>query len=195
MNNYKKWLMVLCLGLFSSHLALAEKPKMATVDMQQLFKEYHRTTQAHKQFNAEYARVQKNIDVRSAVVMKMNKKITAIAKELKKEGISEEDRKVKQSRGRLIAQEIKIAQRSIKVFEEKQRAAVAEKKTLVMAGIMADIKKRVSTFSAENGYDYVFDRSGLSSNQIGFLLYLKEAKDITAIILKKLNESSPQAGS
>lgn len=195
MNNYKKWLMVLCLGVFSSNLAIAQKPQIATVDMQKLFKEYHRTIQTHEHFAAEYTMIQKNLDVRRAVVRRMSKKITAIAEELKKDGISDEDKKAKQSEGRLIAQEIKFAQRSIQLFGVRQRAVVAQKKALSMESIMTEIKKQVSAFSEKSGYNYVFDRSGLSSNQIGFFLYLKDAKDITPIILKRLNETSHQLDS
>lgn len=193
MNIYRKWAMILLLGLLSGSSVLAEKPKMATVDMQKLFKEYHRTVTAQKHFNAEYASIQKSIDEKSEVVKKMRIKIQAIAGEIKKEGVSDEDKKAKQQEGQLIAQEMKILQRNIEEFTRVERAKVAQKKAASMQGIMADIKKNVVTLSEKMGYDYVFDRSGLNTNQVSFFLYLKDATDITATMIKELNKFAPGA--
>ena len=40
-------------------------------------------------------------------------------------------------------------------------------------------------------YDYVFDKSGLSTSQVPFLLYTKDATDITAGLLGVLNKDAP----
>ena len=42
-----------------------------------------------------------------------------------------------------------------------------------------------------DNYDYVFDKSGLSTSQVPFLLYTKDATDITAGLLKDLNKDAP----
>ena len=193
MNNYRKWTMILILGLLASGTTLAEKPKMATVDMQELFREYHRTGAAQKHFNGEYARIQKSVDEKSEQIKKMRIRIQLIAEEIKKEGLSEKDKKTKQQEGQWIAQEMNIAQRRIEEFARVERAQVAQKKVVSMQGIMAEIKKNVVSLSEKMGCDYVFDRSGLNTNQVGFFLYLKDAIDITAPMLKELNKFEPGA--
>lgn len=195
MNNYRKWAMMLFLGLLSSASALAEKPKMATVDMQQLFREYHRTVTAQKHFNAEYAKIQKSVDEKGAIIQRMTTALNTINIALQKEGISAEDKKAKQREGQLIFQEIKIAQRNIEVYGQKQREVLAHKKAASMQGIMTDIRKQVVSLSEKIGYDYVFDRSGLNTNQTSFFLYLKDATEITSTMLKELNKFAPGADS
>ena len=44
---------------------------------------------------------------------------------------------------------------------------------------------------AEN-ISYVFDRSGLSTNQVPILLYAKDATDLTPVLLKILNKDAPE---
>ena len=187
--------MMLFLGLLSSASALAEKPKMATVDMQQLFREYHRTVTAQKHFNAEYAKIQKSVDEKGAIIQRMTTALNTINIALQKEGISAEDKKAKQREGQLIFQEIKIAQRNIEVYGQKQREVLAHKKAASMQGIMTDIRKQVVSLSEKIGYDYVFDRSGLNTNQTSFFLYLKDATEITSTMLKELNKFAPGADS
>ena len=62
-----------------------------------------------------------------------------------------------------------------------------------MEGIMREIRSKVVDHAERAGYDYVFDKSGKNSNQVSYFIYLKDAEDITATILKELNELAPGA--
>jgi len=195
MMELRKWAILLLLGIFSSGMALAERPKMATVDMQKLFKEYHRTVSAQKHFNAEYASIEKSVNEKSEGLTKKRRELQAIADAMKAKDISDDDKASKQYEGQLVAQEIKMMQRNLKAFSQLEKAKVARKKAASMQGIMSDIKQKVVTLSEKLGYDYVFDSSGLNTNQVSFFLYLKDAPDITATILKELNKFAPGADS
>jgi len=60
-----------------------------------------------------------------------------------------------------------------------------------MKGILEEIRKLVEEKAKVDNYDYVFDKSGLSTSQVPFLLYTKDATDITAGLLKDLNKDAP----
>ena len=60
-----------------------------------------------------------------------------------------------------------------------------------MKGILEEIRKLVEEKAKLDNYDYVFDKSGLSTSQVPFLLYTKDATDITAALLKDLNKDAP----
>jgi Skp family chaperone for outer membrane proteins len=60
-----------------------------------------------------------------------------------------------------------------------------------MKGILEEIRKLVEEQAKTDNYDYVFDKSGLSTSQVPFLLYTKDATDITAGLLKDLNKDAP----
>ena len=61
-----------------------------------------------------------------------------------------------------------------------------------MQGIMREIRGKVIVFSEKQKYDYVFDESGKSTNQSSFIIYLKDAKDITSELIRELNDSAPK---
>ena len=61
-----------------------------------------------------------------------------------------------------------------------------------MRGILEEIRKLVEEQAKAEDYDYVFDKSGLSTSQVPFLLYTKDATDITAGLLKNLNKDAPE---
>ena len=190
MNIYKHWAIICFWALVSCGFAFAEKPKMATVDMQRLLSVYHHTLVKQEGINADYARVQKIIDVKGKQVAKMRKSIEQIASEMKNDALSEEEKVAKQQAGQLIVQELKIAQRSIDRFTKVERAKVDKKRAKVMESLSEEVKESVRELSEKIGYDYVFDRSGVNTNQVSFFLYLKDVPDITDIVLKELNESS-----
>ncbi len=180
--------MILILLLLASGISLAEKPVIATVDMQKLLKEHHLTLAAQKRFSADYARIQKSIDEKSDEVKKMRAKLQSIAAEIKKEKISEKTKLAKQQEGKFIAQEIKMTLRLIDDLTRIERAKVAQKKNTSKQAIMAEIKETVVSLAEKKGYDYVFDQSGLNTNQVSFFLYLKDTPDITTSMLKELNK-------
>ena len=69
MTIIRRFIAVAMAALFVGSAAAQDaKLKIATVDMQQLFKEYYRTTEAQQQINVERARIQKD----------NNEKLTAI---------------------------------------------------------------------------------------------------------------------
>ena len=57
-----------------------------------------------------------------------------------------------------------------------------------------EIRDLVASQAERKGYDLVFDLDGTNSSQVPMLLFAKDAIDITPMILKKLNESSPSRG-
>ncbi|MBK1832311.1 OmpH family outer membrane protein [Verrucomicrobiaceae bacterium R5-34] len=195
MRELRIWVVFMLVGMCSTGWAWAEKPKMATVDMQKLFKEYHRTVTAQKHFNAEYASIQKNLNEKSEAVNRKRAQLQKIAEEIKGNDLSDEQKLQRRYEGQLVAQEIKILQRRLSAMTQAEKGKVARKKAASMQGIMTDIKAKVVELSDKLGYDYVFDRSGLNTNQVSFFLYLKDVPDVTANVLKELNKFAPGADS
>ncbi len=174
-------------------VASAENPKMATVDMQKLFKEYHRTITSQKRFNIEYARIQKGVNERVEAMNRMRKMLQSIAGQLKQEGVSDDEKRNKQREGQLISQEMKMMEREMKAFSNQEKQKVAQLKAASMQGIMREIRQKVEAHSRQQGFDFVFDKSGKNTNQVSFFPYIKDAKDITANMLKDLNKFAPGA--
>ncbi len=181
-------------ALFSaSPVARAQSPKIATVDMQELFKEYHRTVRAQKRFDVEYARIQKGVNERSEAIQRKQRVYAAIVAELRAGKLSEEQKAGKQSEARLLGQELKMMGAEVQRFSAQEKKKVARLKVSSMMGIMREIRQKVVAHAKKQGYDFVFDKSGKNTNQVTFFIYLKDAKDITAVMLKELNKFAPGA--
>jgi outer membrane protein len=183
------------------HAALAEEIKpdapaapqlrIATVDMQELFKKYHRTREAENQINADRARYQKDNNERLTRIREIEESLGNYRKQL-------EDPAVGESKKHSIFKEWQAQQqdgialdRERREFLQRRNQAINEKMLQRMKGILEEIRKLVEEQAKLDNYDYVFDKSGLSTSQVPMLLYAKDATDITASLLKNLNKDAP----
>ena len=167
--------------------ALADHPKIAVVDMQRLFNDYFRTEEAQLQFNKDYAGIQKRVNQRIETVNEMILKLKEIDEKLKLENLDEQKQKLAKE-FQLIEQERQMLINEMRREEKNEKEDVARRKAASIQGIMSEIRSKVISFSKKENYDFVFDKSGKNTNQVSFFLYLKDATDITEVLLKELNK-------
>lgn len=182
---------ILALGLLGTAAAQEAKLKIATVDMQELFKQYHRTEEAQKQINVERARIQKENNERLARIRELDTELQNMRKMLDDPSIAD-SKKQEVYRDWTMKQNEGIAlDRERREFLQRRNQALNEKMVQRMKGILEEIRKLVEEEAKKEDYDYVFDKSGLSTSQVPFLLYTKDATDITAVLLEDLNKDAP----
>lgn len=167
------------------------KLKIATVDMQQLFKEYHRTNEAQKEINVERARIQKDNNDRLAHIRELDTELQEMRKQLEDPSISESKKQSTFNEWNIKQQEGIALDRERREFLQRRNQSLNEKMVQRMKGILEEIRKLVEEKAKTEDYDYVFDKSGLSTSQVPFFLYTKDATDITAVLLKDLNKDAP----
>ena len=165
--------------------------KIATVDMQQLFKEYRRTNEAQKEINVERARIQKDNNDRLAHIRELDTELQGMRKQLEDPSISESKKQTTFNEWNIKQQEGIALDRERREFLQRRNQSLNEKMVQRMKGILDEIRKLVEEKAKTEDYDYVFDKSGLSTSQVPFFLYTKDATDITAVLLKDLNKDAP----
>ena len=170
-----------------------DKLKIATVDMQQLFKEYHKTSDAQKQINVERARIQKENNERLTRIRELETELQGLRKQLEDPSISDKKKQELFKEFQMKTQEGVALDRERREYLQRRTAALNEKMGTRMRGILEEIRKLVESHAKTDDYDYVFDKSGLSVSQVPFLLYTKDANDITPGLLKELNKDAPAA--
>ncbi len=180
--------------LFTPSQAAGEKLNIATVDMQELFKQYHRTEEAQKQINIERARIQKENNERLARIRELEESIENLRKQLEDNTIADSKKQEIYKDRQLKLQEGVALDRERREFLQRRNQALNEKLVQRMKGILEEIRKLVEEQAKIGNYDYVFDKSGMSTSQVPFLLYTKDATDITADLLKALNKDAPAPG-
>ena len=167
------------------------KLKIATVDMQELFKQYYRTNEAQKQINVERARIQKDNNERLARIRELENSLGNLRKQLDDPAINDSRKQQLFKDWQMQQQEGIALDRERREFLQRRNQALNEKMVQRMKGILEEIRKHVEEQAKTDDYDYVFDKSGLSTSQVPFLLYTKDATDITAGLLKDLNKDAP----
>ena len=167
------------------------KLKIATVDMQELFKQYYKTNEAQKQINVERARIQKDNNERLARIRELEGQLSALRKQLEDPTINDAKKQTLFKEWQIQQQEGIALDRERREFLQRRNQALNEKMVQRMKGILEEIRKLVEEQAKKDDFDYVFDKSGLSTSQVPFLLYTKDATDITAGLLKDLNKDAP----
>lgn len=169
----------------------ADKINIATVDMQELFKQYYRTNEAQKQINVERARIQKDNNERLSRIRELEENLGSLRKQLEDPAINDSKKQTLYKDFQTKQQEGVALDRERREFLQRRNQALNEKMVQRMKGILEEIRKLVEEQAKKDNYDYVFDKSALSTSQVPFLLYTKDATDITSILLKDLNKDAP----
>lgn len=177
--------------LATSAVAQDGKLNIATVDMQELFKQYYRTNEAQKQINVERARIQKDNNERLARIRELEESLGGLRKQLDDPSIADSKKQALFKDWQTQQQEGIALDRERREFLQRRNQALNEKMVQRMKGILEEIRKIVEEQAKVDNFDYVFDKAGLSTSQVPFLLYTKDATDITAGLLKALNKDAP----
>ena len=168
-----------------------DKLKIATVDMQTLFKQYHRTNEAQREINVERAKIQQNNNERLETIRSLEDELQGLRKQLDDPSISDKKKQDLFKNFQMKTQEGVALDRERREFLQRRNTALNEKMVQKMRGILEEIRKLVEDRAKSDDYDYVFDKSGLSTSQVPFLLYTKDATDITGGLLEQLNKDAP----
>jgi outer membrane protein len=168
-----------------------ETLKIATVDMQQLFKEYHRTNTAQKDINIERAKIQKENNERLTRIRELEAELQGLRKQLEDPSISDKKKQELFKGFQAKTQEGVALDRERREYLQRRNTALNEKMQQRMRGILEEIRKMVEDHAKSDDFDYVFDKSGMSTSQVPFLLYTKHATDMTGDLLKELNKDAP----
>ena len=173
--------------------AVAQEGKLniATVDMQELFKHYYHTNEAQKQINVERARINKDNNERQQKIRDLADSLAKKQKQLEDPSLADSKKQSLYKEWQGEQQEGIALDRERREFLQRKNQQLNEKMVQRMKGILEEIRKLVEENAKVDNFDYVFDKSGMSTSQVPFLLYAKDATDITAGLLKDLNKDAP----
>ena len=184
------WFLVV-LGLPWASLSAQEKPKTALVNIQSLFRGYYKTHEAQAQINAERARIQKEDNEIRQRVKVFDQRLQELTQRLADPAFPEDQRQEASRKVGLLFQERETLGRMRSQKIEGRHQELNRKMVARMEGILGEIRGIIAESAEKSGFDYVFDVEGENSAQVPFLLYAKEATDITPMIQKELSKGAP----
>ncbi len=172
-------------------LARAEL-KVGTLDMNRVFTEYYKTKDAETKLNEQRAAAKKEFDDRIETLKKSMEEITKLNAQIEKPELSKDakdailkDREAKVAEARNLDKEVNE-------FKGTRERQLQEQFLRMRKDIIDDIMKVVTARVSSAGYDFVFDKSGLSMGQIPVVIYSRDDMDFSKDIIAKLNANAPK---
>lgn len=173
-------------------VAGAAELKVATVDVQKVFKDYYRTHEAQKVLDGSRVQVQEENKKRIEKIQEIETALGNLKKQIEDPSTSDTNKKKLEGEFQVKSTEAVALDQERRGFLDRKNRALGELMKAKMTEIVGEINKVAEDKARENGYDLVIDKSGLTFAQTKVVLYAKDSLEITDTIIKVLNADAPE---
>lgn len=184
-----KRFLLLAASLFAGLLAAADR--IAVIDLEKVFREYYKSRIAEDA-------IKQQAETYRSYLTRLNEQYTAAAEKARTARVNALNMALSDAER---AEAEKIAAECVKDVNEKKAEidlyvqgrsadmrALEQKKR---AEIIADIDREVRTRASAEGYAFVFDVSGKTTNDQPTVLVFPKGNDITDAVIRELNRTQP----
>ncbi len=165
-----------------------EKLQTAVVNIQELFRSYHKVERAQEEINLERARIQKEHNDLMGRLRGMDQGLRQLEGALQVTDLSEQRRSaLEREKGVRVHEREHLNHDQISDIHARHRE-LNRKMVARMDVLLREIHLLVAEQAEDLGFDLVFDLDGAGTSQVPMLLYARDAVDITPMILKELQK-------
>ena len=182
----KATLLLLFLGL----LPLVAKPKIAVVNMDVIFNGYHRKLSIEKEVQEKIAALTNS--PRVLAVQEMDAKLKELAVTVRDKKLTPETRELAAEEFNSLAIEHQSLIQEMEEYLEQEKRAETQRLVETLEDILQIVHTEIAKIGKEQDFDLIIELEGKTSTQVSPIIYLREKNDITDLILKSLNEQSPE---
>ncbi len=180
--------------LLATVLTATAAQRFALVRVKDLYSTLPSTIVLQQQIKNEYDAIMKN--QRAEQLRKIINELQALQAQL-----SDKTKPLDEATNRKLArsyeikrEEAQTIQQEFENFKTEQEKLINRKMVDGMSASLERIAKVSVQVSKERGYDLVFDSSGVTNTGVPFVLFNKNAPDLTADVLAALKDSLPATG-
>lgn len=171
-----------------------EKLRTAVVNIQKLFRNYHKVDKAEEEINMERARIQKEHNDVAGRLRSMDQSLRELEISLQSTNLSGRNRfSLEREKGVRFHERERINHERRSDLQARH-TELNRKMVARMDALLKEIHDLVAVQAEGLGFDLVFDIDGTSTSQVPMLLFAKDAMDITPMMLKELNKNAPSRG-
>ncbi|MES2658968.1 MAG: OmpH family outer membrane protein [Verrucomicrobiota bacterium] len=183
--NYSKAIPLL---LIASSLAASAAPRFALVRVKEIYSALPSTTALQEQVKKERDEIMKN--ERAEGLRKIISELQTLQSQLsdKSKPLDESTSKSLARNYEIKRQEALTLQQEFEGFQTEQEKVINKKMVAGMRESLDRIAQVSAKIAKERGYDSVFDSSGNTNTGVPFILFSKDAPDITADIQAALKD-------
>ena len=168
----------------------AQGMKIGIVDMNRVFAEYYKTKDADKVVNEQKEAAKKELETINNDYKKLLDNYQKLATEIKNPAIGEELRKEKQKEAQEVASKARALEREKKELSDRRQRMLLTEVDRKRKALIEEIQDVVGDMAKKKNYDIVFDKSGLGTRGIPFLLHSKDAVDFSEELIGELNKNA-----
>lgn len=187
---------LLTLAFLAAGLSLANAAdiKFGVVDMSKAFSEFHKTKDAAEKFKGNVDKAQAEMNDRWAVYKNLMTDMQKLKKEASDPIMTADARNKKAAEFEDKGKELRTLEQEIGQQQNRRSTQLKQEDVQIRRGIYDEILVVVRDKAKTEGYDFIFDKSGMSLSTVPVLIYYKDAVDITDQIIVELNKGAPAAG-
>ncbi len=184
------------LGAFVAPVALGQEEeetvtKIGTADLSVLVGSYHKVKVLREKF-AEYGKGIREQEMEKVEVMKkLQEEIAELKKEAVNENLPREKKKELMDAEASKFRELRNLAQARQEWVKRKSAALQEQFNVDIGELRKEIVEMVKEVGKAEGYDYIFDKSATSGANVVLLSYAKDATDLTAKLLERINRDAP----
>jgi len=164
--------------------------KFGVVDMAKAFSEFHRTQTASESFKGNVDKATQEVNERWAVYKNLLGEIQKLQKVTQDPILTADERAKKGNELQEKAKEARALEQEIGEFQNKRQAQLKQEDVQIRKGLYEEILVVVQAKAKTDGYDFVFDKSGVSLSTVPVLVYYKDAVDFTDEVVVELNKNA-----
>lgn len=161
-------------------------PKIATVDVNKLFSSYEVTKEAQAKLDQQREALRN--DPRLKVINETIEELKKLRSEIRDEDLPEASRENYFRTFQMKSHELRSLQRDTLQHLEDQKRELNLQMVARTKEILAEISGVIASVGKSAGYDLVLESGGSTSSQVPCLLYIRDATDITDLVLAELQE-------
>jgi outer membrane protein len=161
--------------------------------MSKAFSEFHKTKEAAEKFKGNLDKAQKEMNDRWSVYKNLMTDMQKLKKEASDPIMTGEARQKKAVEFEEKGKELRSLEQEIGEAQNRRSSQLKQEDMSIRKGIYDEILVVVREKSKTEGYDFVFDKSGMSLSTVPVLIYYKDAVDITDQVIVELNKAAPAA--
>lgn len=181
-------------GLVAAPAATMWSAKIGVVDMNRVFREYHKTALMERKMNEDQSKAKKEMDARSGEYRKLTARLAEIDKTLKDRLVNEALKQQKYREGQALMEEANRMGREIQEFAGRRERQLKDTADRLKRGLLKEILPQVVETSKRGNFDFVFDRTALGISGTPLLPFSRAAADISGEVIADLNRNAPAAG-
>ncbi len=184
--------------LFAGLIALATaglstvsaQDKIAFVNLDKVFNEFHKTKTADSQLKAQAEEFNQERQAMVTEYEQMQEQFNKVREDAQNTGLSEEVRNQKRNEAEELLVEIREFESKIRRFDATRKKQLEDQSRRMRGRIVEEIQESINAYARTQQFMAVIDSSGNSLNGVAIVLFVNDRVDITNEMIEIVNKGN-----